>query len=106
MGKALTNSLETTQVPRQTSWSENFARNQQMNGHLQVESLQKFLDGSTSWFKCEWLLEDWLNLTVLEVSKRRPALKDRFVKVAEKYKGLSIENLGELMMESSIFRIR
>ena len=46
-------------------------------------------DVSTSWFiKYEELLEDWLDLTVLEVSKRGLAQKNRLVGVAEKYKGL------------------
>ena len=36
-------------------------------------------DGLTSWFKYEELFEDWLDLTVLEVSQRGPALKNRLV---------------------------
>ena len=32
-------------------------------------------DGTTTWFKHEELIEDWLDLTVREVSKRGPALK-------------------------------
>ena len=32
-------------------------------------------DWTTSWFKHEELIEDWLDLTVREVSKRGPALK-------------------------------
>ena len=30
-------------------------------------------DGSTSWFKYEELIEDWLDLAVLEETKRGPA---------------------------------
>ena len=37
------------------------------------------LDGSTSWFKCEELTDDWLDLTQLEAGKRGPALKNRLV---------------------------
>ena len=45
-------------------------------------------DGSTSWFKYEELIEDWLDLTVLEQTKRGPALKNRLVGDAEVHKGL------------------
>ena len=44
--------------------------------------------GSTSWFKCEELIDDWLDLTVLEAGKRGPALKNRLVGDAELYRGL------------------
>ena len=40
-------------------------------------------DGSTSWFKYEELIDDWLDLTVLEAAKRRQALKNRLVGDAE-----------------------
>ena len=33
-------------------------------------------DGSTSWFKYEELIDDWLDLTVLQAVKRGPALKN------------------------------
>ena len=45
-------------------------------------------DGSTSWFKYEELIDDWLDLTVLEAEKRGPALKNRLVGDAEMHKGL------------------
>ena len=45
-------------------------------------------DGSTSWFKYEESIDDWLDLTVLEAEKRGPALKNRLVGDAETYKGL------------------
>ena len=44
--------------------------------------------GTTSWFKYEELIDDWLDLTVLEAEKRGPALKNRLVGDAEMYKGL------------------
>ena len=44
-------------------------------------------DGTTSWFKHEELVDDWLDLTVLEKGKRRPALKNRLVGDAEMHKG-------------------
>ena len=44
-------------------------------------------DGSTSWFKYEELIDDWLDLTVLEAAKRGPALKNRLVGDAEMYQG-------------------
>ena len=44
-------------------------------------------DGSTSWFKYEELIHEWLGLTVLEAEKRGPALKNRLVGDAELYKG-------------------
>ena len=43
-------------------------------------------DGSTSWFKYEELIDDWLELTVLEADERGPALKSRLVGDAELYK--------------------
>ena len=46
------------------------------------------LDGSTSWFKYEELIDDWWDLTVLEAEKRGPALWNRLVGDAEMYKGL------------------
>ena len=46
------------------------------------------LDGSTSWFKYDELIDDWLDLTVHEATKRGPALKNRLVGDAEMYKGL------------------
>ena len=45
-------------------------------------------DVSTSWFRYAELIDDWLNLTVPETGKRRPALKNRLVGDAELYKEL------------------
>ena len=46
-------------------------------------------DGSTSWFKYEGLIDDWLDLTVLEVSKRGPANKEHTCPSCTKvFKGL------------------
>ena len=45
-------------------------------------------DGSTSWFKYEELIEDWSDLTVLEETKRGPALRSRLVGDAEIHKRL------------------
>ena len=36
-------------------------------------------DESTSWFKYEELIDDWLDLTVFEPAKRGTALKNRLV---------------------------
>ena len=44
--------------------------------------------GSTSWFKCEELIDDWLAHTVLEAEKRGPALKNRLVGDAQMFNGL------------------
>ena len=46
------------------------------------------LDGPTSLFKYEELIDDRLDLTVLEAKKRDPALKNRLVGDAEMHKGL------------------
>ena len=76
---------------RPNLWLEHIAQNQQVNGQLQVESLRTFpplYDGSTSWFKYEELVDDWLDLTVVEAGKRGPALKNRLVGDAEMHKGL------------------
>ena len=43
-------------------------------------------DGTTSWFKYEEHIEDWLDLTVLDTSKQGPALKNRLHRNAAKYK--------------------
>ena len=45
-------------------------------------------DGSTSWFKYEELIDDWLDLTQLEAGKRGPALKNRLAGNASMYEGL------------------
>ena len=45
-------------------------------------------DGSTSWFKDEELIDDWLDLTVLESGKRGPALKNRLSGDAAMYQKL------------------
>ena len=63
----------------------------QTNGQLQEKLLWKFhhfFGGSTSWFKCEELIGDWLDLTVLEAGKRGPAQKNKLVGDAAMYKGL------------------
>ena len=51
--------------------------------------ISPLFDGSTSWFKYEELIDDWLDLTVLEARKRGPALKNRLVGEASLYKGTS-----------------
>ena len=45
-------------------------------------------NGSTSGFKYEEQIDDWLDLTVLKASKRGRALKNRLVGDAEMRKGL------------------
>ena len=45
-------------------------------------------DGSTSWFKYEELIDDWIDITVLDAVKQGPALKNRLVGEADLYKGL------------------
>ena len=45
-----------------------------------------FFNESTSWFTYEELIEDWLDLTVFEETKREPALMSRLVGDAEMYK--------------------
>ena len=90
MRKLLTTSLQKILIQRRNLWLEHFAQNQRINGQVQVESLTKnppLFGGSTSWFKYEELIDDWLDLTVLEESKRGPALKNRLFGIAEKYKG-------------------
>ena len=53
------------------------------------EAFPQLFDGSTSWFKYEELIEDWLDLTVLEVSQRGPALKNRLIsELQNRVKGL------------------
>ena len=45
-------------------------------------------DVSTSWFKYEELIADWLDLTVPGEGKRGPALRNRLVGDAQMHKGL------------------
>ena len=45
-------------------------------------------DVSTSWFKYEELIDDFLDFTVLEAEKQGTALKNRLVGDAEVYEGL------------------
>ena len=42
-------------------------------------TIPPLVSGLTSWFKYEEQNDDWLDLSVLEVSKRGPALKNRLV---------------------------
>ena len=53
-----------------------------------IVKIPTLFDGSTSWFKYEELIDDWLDLTQLEAGKRGPALKNRLVGDAGMYKGL------------------
>ena len=56
-----------------------------------MELLQKIppsYDGTTSCFKYEELIEDWLDLTVLDTSKHGPALKNRRHGNVDRYKPL------------------
>ena len=54
-----------------------------------ITSKIPLFDGSTSWFKCEELIDDWLDLAVLEVTKGGPALKNRLISELQKsVKGL------------------
>ena len=72
-------------------WLEHIAQSRHYNTQQWVESQQQFhhfFNGSASWFKYEELIEDWLDLTVFEETKRGPALKSRLVGDAEMYKGL------------------
>ena len=47
--------------------------------------ISTLFDGSTSWFRYEELIEDWLDLTVREAGKLGPALKDTLVGDGEKF---------------------
>ena len=46
------------------------------------------LDGRTSWFQYEEIIDDWLGLTTLDPDKHGPALKNRLVGEAAVYKSL------------------
>ena len=79
------------QNTKRNHWLEHIAQSRHLTLQQEVESHQKthnFFDGSTSWFKYEELIENWLDLTVLEETKRGPALKNRLVGDAEMHKGL------------------
>ena len=51
-------------------------------------TIPPLVSGLTSWFNYEEQIDDWLDLAVLEVSKRGPALKNRLVGDAGMYTGL------------------
>ena len=72
-----------------------------------VESQQKIpplVDGSTSWFEYEELMEDWLDLFVLEETKRGSVLKNRLVGVLELHKGLLKEEVSLSNRWSQVFQ--
>ena len=62
--------------------------NQWMAGSGITTRIPPLFDGSTSWFKYEKLIDDWLDLTVLEARNRGPALKNRLAGDAGMHKGL------------------
>ena len=53
-----------------------------------TRKIPPLFNGTTSWFKYEEVIDDWLDLTVLEEGKRGPALKNRLVRHAEMHKEL------------------
>ena len=54
-----------------------------------TSKIPPLFDGLTTWFKYEELIEDWLDLTELEESKRGPALMNRLISEFQKsVKGL------------------
>ena len=61
-------------------------------------------DGSTSCFKYEEPIDDWLDPTVLEAGKR--GLKNRLVGDAEMHKGLLNREALRAKMESCMSKIR
>ena len=89
--------LMTSQQKTETNWPnlwlEQIARNQQMNGQLQVESL-----------RYEELIDDWLEFTVLEAGQRGPALKSRLVGCTDKKKKTSQSRISESGRWSQLFQ--
>ena len=83
------NSQLETKKNRPHQWLEHIAQSRQIYTQQRVESQRRFhlFDGSTSWFKYEEMIDDWLDLTVLEAEKRGPALKNRLVGDADLCKG-------------------
>ena len=69
---------------------EHIVQSRQINVQQEVEStkIPPLSDGSTSWFKNEELIDDWLDLTVLEAEKRGPALKTDLSEMQNCTKGL------------------
>ena len=82
--------LVTSRQNTQNHWLEHTAQSRHFIFQQEVESQQKspLFEGSTSRLKYEELIEDWLDLAVLEETKRGPALKNRLIGDAEMYKGL------------------
>ena len=91
MRKILLTSHQNTKKNQKNHWLQHLAQSRHLSIQKDVESQQTsspLFDGSASWFKYEELIEDWLDLTVLERTKRGPALKNRLVGDAEMHKGL------------------
>ena len=53
-----------------------------------TNKIPPLFDVSTSWFKYEELIDDFLDFTVLEAEKQGPSLKNRLVGDAQVYEGL------------------
>ena len=73
MRKMLVTSHQNTKKNLKNLWLDHIAQSRHYNFQQEVESQHKFhhfLVNSTSWFKYEELIEDWLNLTVLDETKR------------------------------------
>ena len=60
--------------------------NQHSNGV--TTKVPPLFDGRTSWFSYEELIDDWVDLTTLDVTKHGPALKNRLIGDASIYKSL------------------
>ena len=70
-------STENTSIKAESVVDENRAEStNEWTGACGITSkIPPAYDGTTSWFNHEELIEDWLDLTVREVTKRGPALK-------------------------------
>ena len=87
--EALDDFLQKIQIKQPKLWLEHFARDQWTAACGITTKIPPMCDGSTSWFKYKELIDDWLDLTVLEESKRGPALMNRLISELQKsVKGL------------------
>ena len=51
---------------------------EKMLSHLGIApKIAPAYDGTTSWFECEQLIDDWCDITTLDEKKRGPSLKTR-----------------------------
>ena len=92
---------EKKKTDRPNLWLEHIAQNQQLNGQQEVVITTKIpplFDGSTSWFKYEELIADWLDLTVLGEGKTRTSTEEQTCRRCRNAQGTSQPRIGKFSL--------